>query len=318
LFVAAARFTLSAGNSRALRQLGMRFADALPKGDAGLLARLWHEIAFFAQWSRDVTDSERPSEMALAYARASGDPNVLAHALILAGTIATTRARYELARAAFDEAGRLPVTSGVVRSRLLEHRGNLSLGMRDYADARHAYEELSRLHVTLGNFRLARFFKLHVAELEHATGNTGNAVETLCGEIDYFRSEDRRSFLFAAINLAGYFVALDRLEECRLIAREAISILCPQEPESTNVAQAVEHLALALALSGDEERAARLEGYCAESFRTAGFGRTYTETTSHERLMKHLSGALAEADLERLLAAGAALAPREAVALALD
>jgi hypothetical protein len=34
--------------------------------------------------------------------------------------------------------------------------------------------------------------------------------------------------------------------------------------------------------------------------------------------MKHLSGALAEADLERLLAAGAALAPREAVSLALD
>jgi hypothetical protein len=52
LFVATARFTLSAGNSRALRLQGESFAAALVEGDPRLLARIWHEIAFFAQWSR--------------------------------------------------------------------------------------------------------------------------------------------------------------------------------------------------------------------------------------------------------------------------
>jgi predicted ATPase/class 3 adenylate cyclase len=318
LFVATARFTLSAGNSRALRLQGESFAAALVEGDPRLLARIWHEIAFFAQWSRDVSESSLAAAKAVAFARAAGDPNVLAHALILSATIAMTHREYDEARAALDEAGRIPATSSVVRTRLLEHRGNLSLAGGDLAAARAAYEELCREHVALGNTRLSRFFKIHVAELEHACGKTDMAIATLYDVIGIFRADDRRSFVFAAINLAGYFAALDERAECRSIAREAILALAGAEPDSTNVAQAIEHLALSLALDGDTVRAAKLEGYCEESFRAAAYGRHFTEQVSYERLTALLEQRLESEALQRALTAGARLAPEAAIALALE
>jgi hypothetical protein len=236
----------------------------------------------------------------------------------LSATIAMTHEEYDEARFALDEAGGIPVTSNVVRTRLLEHRGNLSLACGDVAAARLAYEELCREQVALGNTRLARFFKIHLAELEHACGKTDMAIATLYDVIGTFRADDRRSFVFAAINLAGYFAALDESAECRSIAREAILALAGAEPDSTNVAQAIEHLALSLALDGDVVRAGKLEGYCEESFRAAAYGRNFTEKTTFERLTTLLDERLDHEARQRALAAGARLTPEAAIALALE
>jgi hypothetical protein len=84
------------------------------------------------------------------------------------------------------------------------------------------------------------------------------------------------------------------------------------------VAQAIEHLALSLALDGDIVRAAKLEGYCRESFRAAAYGRSFTERTTYERLTALLEGSFEGETLTRALSAGARLAPESAIALALE
>jgi hypothetical protein len=122
----------------------------------------------------------------------------------------------------------------------------------------------------------------------------------------------------ALANLAGYLVAVDDLPAARDIAREAIRALAPRDRQSPFIAISAEHLALALALAGDLPRAARLAGYADAALREFGFSREFTERTTHDRLTALLGESLTPADLGRLLAEGAALAPEAAIPLALD
>ena len=67
--------------------------------------------------------------------------------------------------------------------------------------------------------------------------------------------------LNARANLAGYLLAIDDIEGAVASARDAIHVVIGIEPASPIAAITAEHLALAAALRGDLERAARLEGY---------------------------------------------------------
>lgn len=119
-------------------------------------------------------------------------------------------------------------------------------------------------------------------------------------------------------NLAGYLVAVDDLPGAVAAAREAIRIRAAREPDHPYVAIAIEHLALVGALRGDAAGAASLEGYADAAFGRHGYPRSFTETTTYDRLTALLRDGHAPDELARLIAEGAALTPHAAIALALE
>jgi hypothetical protein len=66
-----------------------------------------------------------------------------------------------------------------------------------------------------------------------------------------------------------------------------------------------EHLALAIAISGDTDNAARLAGYCETYRQSAKYVRDTTELTVWRDLLRQFA-ALSQTDRERLFAEGAA------------
>jgi hypothetical protein len=89
------------------------------------------------------------------------------------------------------------------------------------------------------------------------------------------------------------------------------------DPANIGVAIGIEHVALAYALGDEFECAARLEGYARRAMEPIGFVREYTEIGTYGRLMSLLSARFSEAELDTLLAEGAALSEEQAFAEAL-
>ena len=159
---------------------------------------------------------------------------------------------------------------------------------------------------------------MNLAENEHERGKTERAIAVLRDVLPEARAYgDRRRLSNMLLNLAGYLAAVDDVPGARDNAREVIRNLAPFEPDGLYVAFALEHLALALALGGDLERAAKLAARAEASRQENRFEREFTETTSHERLIALLHVRLAPEERERLLAEGAALSAEAAMALAL-
>jgi tetratricopeptide (TPR) repeat protein len=255
-------------------------------------------------------------EEAVALARASGDSPVLARALIAHGRIATFAHRFDVAEAALSEAEAIPGTSGLVRSMALESRGFLSQYRGDLDGAAAAFGELAKQ--LSGNERMRRAYVLNLGEIEHARGNTGHAIELLRDVLPGARAENDPNALARYLaNYSAYLVAEDHVAAASEAVREVIRDIAPSDPESPFIAGSVEHLALAIALSGDERRAARLGGYAGAAMQKLGFMRGFTETTTHDRLHSLLRERLGADEAERFLAEGAALTPEQAIAEAM-
>ncbi len=84
------------------------------------------------------------------------------------------------------------------------------------------------------------------------------------------------------------------------------------------VTNALEHLALALALGGGWKLAAVLASYCDVALAKLGHKREFDEQTTHDRLTALLDANLKPDERPRLAVEGAALTPEAAVALALE
>jgi hypothetical protein len=100
--------------------------------------------------------------------------------------------------------------------------------------------------------------------------------------------------------------------------RDAIGLRGGREPDHVQVAIAIEHLALAVALRGDLVPAATLGAYADAAFERHGYLRDFAETTTHDRLTGLLRDELAPDELARLSAEGATLTPEAAIGLALE
>jgi hypothetical protein len=121
-----------------------------------------------------------------------------------------------------------------------------------------------------------------------------------------------------AHNLAAYLTSIDDLSGAADSARDAIALFARLQPGNVRVAISIEHLALVFALRGDCARAATLEGYAEAAFARLGFEREFTEESAHDRLVAVLRERLSPAEIERLTAAGATLAPEAAISLATE
>ena len=190
----------------------------------------------------------------------------------------------------------------------------------DHESAVRLSQEFRDKHRALGNRSFAAISGLNVAEFEHALGKTERAVVILQETLADIKSAPTRFesvYVNAACNLIGYLVALDRLAEARVTARE---LLLRHGSDAIHIGQnsfALEHLALVLALENDHAHAAQLAAHADAALRNLGSEREFTEKTTRTRLDALLAERLSSDQRESLTARGAAMRNDEAVALAL-
>ncbi len=295
-----------------------RLIAALPSSEAhGERARLSRRLASLFAGSGHHTVALDAAARAVDLAREANEPDALADALVEHAIALVRQARYPEARAALDEAERVPATPWRQLD-LLRMRGNLAASEYDHAAAANAFETLMNLQHVAGNGRGHAIATLKLAETTHAQNFTPRAI-ALVREILPNVVKIGDLVLHAAVqtNLAGYLVASADLEGARAAAASAIALYRRTDPTSIYVTLALAHLALVFAASGQSEHAARLDGYCAARLSEIGFKATITEQITFDGLETILAETIEPARRAALSLAGASLGAEEAIELGL-
>ena len=295
-----------------------RFAALLDGADARRLARLWINISACETGRYAHNRALASARQAIVFARASGDRATLAEALMKLARAAGFEHDLDESTAALAEVEGFDLTP---RQRLenLKSRASVAGFLGDLSLSSQVYEEMGALHRALGNERGEFTVAANLAEIEHARGETQRAIASARDALalaERFRESNAIALLNQ--NLAGYCLAVDEREAARTAGESVLRHYLKSEPANPHVPVTLEHLALAHALDGDFERAARLEGYVNRALLDVGYPREYTETVTQKRLDGLLRERLDAAELDALFAAGALLAPEEAIAQGLS
>ena len=295
-----------------------RFAALLDGADARRLARLWINISACETGRYAHNRALASARQAIVFARASGDRATLAEALMKLARAAGFEHDLDESTAALAEVEGFDLTP---RQRLesLKSRASVAGFLGDLSLSSQVYEEMGALHRALGNERGEFTVAANLAEIEHARGETQRAIASARDALalaERFRESNAIALLNQ--NLAGYCLAVDEREAARTAGESVLRHYLKSEPANPHVPVTLEHLALAHALDGDFERAARLEGYVNRALLDVGYPREYTETVTQKRLDGLLRERLDAAELDALFAAGALLTPEEAIAQGLS
>jgi predicted ATPase/class 3 adenylate cyclase len=296
-----------------------QYLAALPRSEARLMADVSDRLALFLNARGERNRAFEIATEALAHARSSGDADAQTCAAARLGVILIDLRRFDDAETALAEAEANAGTSPMFRHRLLGYRARLSLIRGEFQTAVRMFEQLRKEKHVLGDVLAEQGAMLNIAEIEHALGRTHHSIEILYEMLPALRAgKDTNMLANVLCNLAAYLLASEDAPGAVAVASESIGLFAQHEPDHTFNAIVIEQLAVAYALRGDLTRAASLEGFAGAALHRHGFVREFTETTTFDRLMALLRDGLAPDELERLLADGAALAPEDAIALALE
>ena len=187
----------------------------------------------------------------------------------------------------------------------------------DVASARELFAQSLAAYKAVGDEAGATVVLVNLAELEFGDDRIEQAVR-LAGEALVIRSRWKSATSLAGsyVNIAAYRIALGDMKGARESAREGLR-WAQQAQHALNVATALQHIALLLALRGKVKDAARLVGYVNTQYRELGFEREVTEKWGYEKLMAVLREHLSEAEIEKLAAEGATWFEDQAVEEAL-
>ena len=209
----------------------------------------------------------------------------------------------------------------------LEDLGNARSLRNDVSGARACFEEAIALFDASGAERLASRVGLPLAEAEFREGNYEAAILAANRALaTQRRLNDARFVEVALSNIAGYLIAIDRWNDARTHAREALSLAC-EHPGGYNALWALQHLAAVAALRdsaskpaarNDICKAAMLLGFIEARLPRLDAFREFSEQREFERIRARLLDEVGVAELERLLTAGGAMTDELAIASAFE
>lgn len=157
----------------------------------------------------------------------------------------------------------------------------------------------------------------YLGELEFHAGNVEEALRLASEALERHRkTHDRTKTLVDLNNKSAYLLALGRVEEARRDAGEALK-LGAGEQDSLWTAVALQHLAAAEALQGDQTRAARLLGFVDRKLIQLEHQREYTEEQERRHVVDVLQKKFQNGEMDRLMTEGRTWAEDHAVAEAL-
>ena len=299
--------------------------DATP---ASVVANLYLNEAQLDATLIQYKASYAAAEQALVRYRELGDAlgtaraeRFAGRALVLMGQIAEGEALLSQALSSSRALGARLLTGHVLQS-LADARE----GSGDVSAARAFYAEALAIFQSADAERFAAVTLTNLAELEFHAGDVLTALRLAADALAAYRAlTDVRTVSQTLSNMASYLVALDRYDEARTHAREALTL-------SRNVQfdfvllLSLQHLAAVAAFCTDREdertkhnpaRAARLLAYVDVRLATIEALREYTEQQEYDKSLAALRKLLGEDELARLMDEGRAWNEDKAVGVAM-
>ena len=280
--------------------------------------------ALLGEWDRAIADAQR----AIVAFDELADP------------LNAARARRELGLG-FLCSGRGPQASPLLKIALAEARAHADSRLiakvleelalertqaGDLACARDCVGEALALWNALGATVNMLGAALVLGETEFLAGNVELAVEVAAQAVGVTRDQTKnRGLAPLLLNLAAYLIAVNRWDEARAAAREALG-LAHETQRHIWRAFALQHIAAVAALSADVAApnlarlrdAALIIGYVDGRIAALNSPREYTEASEYDRIGARLHSDLGVDELHALLARGASLMLDEAVGIALS
>ena len=287
----------------------------LPESEHELSSALYRGIALLEGNAARMHRAADAARRALEHARLSHNRSVIFRALLTYSVQARRAHNIDESTAAQDELDNLEdwTPTPAQRTRMAHNRALLALLRGDFETSRRLNQEARAAWHALGNAGGEASATINLAESEHLLGDTKRAIELARETLTRGRAVATGTRANLQVNLAAYLISQGDVAATRSTLAEVIPALQRIDTGSGLVTIALEHLALAHALEGNIETAARLEGYCGAAFAASGFTREYTETVTHEKLMAVLRAHRDDARLETLLSQGATLSAQEAI-----
>ena len=178
----------------------------------------------------------------------------------------------------------------------------------DYEAARQFMTEAATMHRALGDTSGLWGVLNNFAEMEFAHGNPERSIEMAQEILEAAANERYRVdlMMLTRSNLAGYLLALQRIDEAEEAAKASIRETRSVGGRPNYIVCALEHLAVVAAERRQFELAARLLGYLDRWYETnTDFFRDLNEQKSCLRTRALLAAALSDKDRERLMREGA-------------
>ncbi|MGA9945540.1 MAG: adenylate/guanylate cyclase domain-containing protein [Candidatus Cybelea sp.] len=254
-------------------------------------------------------DSYLAAERALKRYRALGEEAAVAAAqrnmgvaLVILGRIEDGEALLKKALATFRGLGIQKMTGAVLDSLALARKtvGDLDGARTHYAEARAIFE-------ATGAQSLAGALSLNLAEAEFVGGDAAAALRLAAEALASDRAANFTRVPLLQANMAAYLIAMERYDEARSHAREALSG-ARSTRHDVPALWALQHLAAVAALQpgADRMRAARLLGYVDERLAARDIRRQYTEEREYDAILSALRRAMSQDEINRLTAEGSA------------
>jgi predicted ATPase len=202
---------------------------------------------------------------------------------------------------------------------LLQSMGRVSSLKGDLDEARAYYHSALALLRELGDQRGATSIAVNLAEAEFRAGDAAAALR-LAEEVLSTPSRLGRLHIVLA-NAVAYLNALDRFDEALADGRELLRS-ARHDQQHVLLAWALQHVMAAVVLRGGSAGAtrcrdyARVLGFVDARVAALGAPRGHTEQQEYDRVRKRLRVLLAPDEVERELAAGAAMSEERAVEIA--
>ena len=252
---------------------------------------------------------------AAEFARLAKDPELLGRALAHAGYL---QRPHDEAAAALHLAEAEQVLRPLGRTKVLAGLLNVQGGTHhrrgDIEASRRCYAESIAISRELDDFPGYAAPSFNLVDDAFNAGQVEVAIAQASELLEQCREHRGLGLLGLMMFYVGdYLLAANRLDEGRAMGVEGIH-LNRSLGRSAPVNACIETVALAIALRGNRERAARLAGYVDAFYRKVSFVRGPTQQRTWDRLTATLRETSPSDGVERLMAEGAALSEEQAIA----